>query len=229
MSYLRYTCFAVLLALAGCAGDAGKAPQAAGNPPAARPAAVAANNTKPLAAAATVAAAQPADTTADAPAMSKANPLPAGAKAPGFTYRTADGALHHTDELAGKAYVVYFYPKDMTPGCTTQACGFRDSYAEYEQAGLTVIGVSADSEESHDKFRAKHELPFGLTSDPERKVIEAYGVWGPKLFMGKSFLGINRISFLVGPDGKIAKVYPKVKVADHAAEVLADAKALSAK
>lgn len=210
MIFLRYTPLAALLVLAGCAASDKETSPAGDNPPPAHAVATAA------------APAEPTDTSA----MSKANPLPVGAKAPGFTYRTADGTEHHTDALAGKAYVVYFYPKDMTPGCTTQACGFRDSYADYEKAGLTVIGVSADSEASHDKFRAKHELPFGLTSDPERKVIEAYGVWGPKLFMGKSFLGINRISFLVGPDGRIAKVYPKVKVADHAAEVLADAKAL---
>lgn len=158
--------------------------------------------------------------------MSKPNPLSVGAKAPVFTYRTADGQEHSTANLHGKPFVVYFYPKDMTPGCTTQACGFRDSYADYEKAGLAVIGVSADSEESHGKFRSKHELPFGLASDPERKVIEAYGVWGPKLFMGNSFLGIHRISFLVGPDGTIAKVYPKVKVADHAETVLADAREL---
>lgn len=160
------------------------------------------------------------------PTMSKANPLPVGAEAPVFTYRTADGKEHSTADLKGKPFVVYFYPKDNTPGCTTQACGFRDNYAQYEQAGLAVIGVSADSEESHEKFRNKHELPFGLTSDPERTVIEAYGVWGPKLFMGKSFLGINRISFLVDKEGKIAKVYPKVKVVDHAQSVLEDARQL---
>lgn len=155
--------------------------------------------------------------------MSAPQPLPVGAKAPGFSYHTADGKEHHTDKLAGKPYLVYFYPKDMTPGCTTEACAFRDSYADFTKAGLTVIGVSGDSEESHGKFRARHDLPFALASDPEHKTIEAYGVWGPKLFMGKSFLGIHRMSFLVGPDGRIVKVYPKVKVAEHAAEVLADA------
>lgn len=158
--------------------------------------------------------------------MSLPNPLQPGVCAPTFTFRLADGTEKSTATLSGGPYLVYFYPKDDTPGCTREACAFRDGYSDFEAAGLVVIGVSADSEASHEKFRKKHALPFALASDPDRAIIDAFGVWGPKQFMGKQFDGIHRMSFLVGPDGKIAKTYPKVKPEEHAAEVLADAKAL---
>lgn len=158
--------------------------------------------------------------------MSKLEPLKPGETAPVFTYRTADGVELSTYKLSGSPYLVYFYPKDNTPGCTKEACAFRDSFAGFEEAGVTVIGVSADSEASHEKFRKKYELPFALCADPEHTVIEAFGVWDEKKFMGRVFDGIHRISFLIGPDGKIAKTYPKVKPETHAAEVLKDASTL---
>lgn len=158
--------------------------------------------------------------------MMQAKPLEAGALAPAFNYRTATGAEAHSSELAGRAYLVYFYPKDDTPGCTTEACGFRDAYDAFGKADLTVIGVSPDSEKSHQKFREKHSLPFALVADEGKAVCQAYGVWGEKKFMGRTFEGVHRMSFLVGPDGHIAKTYPKVKPDAHASEVLADHRSL---
>lgn len=161
--------------------------------------------------------------------MSQTDPLQPGADVPEFTFQLADGTSQSTDSLKGSPYLVYFYPKDDTPGCTKEACAFRDGYTDFKEAGLTVIGISADSEASHEKFRNKYELPFALASDPDRKVIEAYGVWGEKKFMGKVYDGIHRMSFLIGPDGKVAKTYPKVKPEEHAAEVLADVQSLFSK
>ncbi len=159
--------------------------------------------------------------------MSQPDPLQPGADAPTFTFHDADGTEHSTADLKGCPYLVYFYPKDDTPGCTKEACAFRDGFADFQKAGIAVIGISADSEASHAKFREKYQLPFALASDPDRKVIDGFGVWGQKKFMGKVYDGIHRMSFLIGPDGKVAKTYPKVKPEEHAAEVLADAQELT--
>ncbi|WOO41879.1 thioredoxin-dependent thiol peroxidase [Rubellicoccus peritrichatus] len=158
--------------------------------------------------------------------MSKPNPIVPSTQAPEFQYKTADGTEHSTSALKGKPYLVYFYPRDDTPGCTKEACAFRDSFAELTKAGITIIGVSADDEASHEKFRKKYDLPFPLAADTEKSIVEAFGVWGEKKFMGKIYDGIHRISFLVGPDGVVVKTYLKVKPEQHAAEILADAKEL---
>ena len=155
--------------------------------------------------------------------MQQVKPLNEGDKAPFFSFREADGNERSTSELTGSPYLVFFYPRDNTPGCTAEACGLRDYLGELEKLKLTIIGVSCDSEKSHDRFRAKHGLPFPLTSDESRETVKAFGVWGAKKFMGREFEGIHRMSFLVGPDGKVAKAYHKVKAKEHPAEVLADA------
>jgi thioredoxin-dependent peroxiredoxin len=148
--------------------------------------------------------------------------------APDFTLVDQDGVSHTLSTLRGTWVLLYFYPKDDTPGCTTQACGIRDAWPEFEKLKCTVFGISADDEKSHKKFEEKFKLPFTLLSDTEKEVVKAYGVWAPKKFMGREFLGILRTSFLINPEGKIAKVYEKVKPALHAEEVLGDLKELSA-
>lgn len=147
-----------------------------------------------------------------------------GAQAPSFTFLDADGGEWKTTALAGKAFVVYFYPRDDTPGCTKEACGFRDAHADFARQGVTVIGVSPDDDDSHRKFRQKHDLPFGLAADTSHAIARAYGAWGPKKFMGREYEGVRRISFLVDSQGRIAKIYPKVKPTEHAREILADLK-----
>lgn len=160
--------------------------------------------------------------------METASPLQPGDLAPEFTYVDLEGKEHHSDELMGKSYIIYFYPKDDTPGCTKQACGFRDLAKEFGELGIMVIGASGDSQKSHDKFRDKYQLPFPLISDPDKKVIKAFGVWGEKKFMGRTYEGIHRISFLIGRDGRILKTYDKVKAAKNPMEMLSDAKEKSA-
>lgn len=160
--------------------------------------------------------------------MQPPKPLDTGDQAPAFTFREADGTERASDELAGSPYLVYFYPKDNTPGCTAESCGFRDHHDALGKLKLTVIGVSCDSEKSHQKFRDKYDLPFPLVSDESREVVQAFGVWGAKKFMGREFEGIHRMSFLVGPEGKVAKAYHKVKAKEHPDEVLADAEELYA-
>lgn len=118
--------------------------------------------------------------------------------------------------------LIYFYPKDDTPGCTKEACGIRDAWSDFEKAGLKAIGVSGDSEKSHGKFIDKYQLPFTLIADTELELANAFGVYGEKKFMGRTYNGIHRVSFLVRPDGTIAKTYPKVKPQEHAAQVLDD-------
>lgn len=149
-----------------------------------------------------------------------------GKKAPAFSLKDQDGNTVKLADFAGKNVVLYFYPKDDTPGCTTEACNFRDEHSKLQKAGAVVLGVSPDSEARHAKFRAKYSLPFTLLADPEHEVAEKYGAWGEKSLYGKKYLGILRSTFLIGKDGKVAKVWPKVKVADHAAEVLEALKAL---
>lgn len=140
-------------------------------------------------------------------------------QAPGFTLKDQDGVERSLADHEGKYVLVYFYPKDDTPGCTKEACAIKDSYGNFEKLGVKVFGISADSPESHKKFADKYGLPFTLLSDPDKKVIEAYGA--------KGALGTKRVSYLICPDGNIAKVYPKVDPASHAQEILKDIHALT--
>lgn len=151
--------------------------------------------------------------------------LEAGNQAPDFELQDSQGDLRKLSDYAGQTIVVYFYPKDDTPGCTKEACSFRDSYHDFKTAGVEVIGISPDSVKSHSKFSEKHDLPFILLSDPEHKVCETYGVWGLKKFMGREYYGVLRTTFVIGPDGKIKKVFKNVKPADHSHEVLEAVKA----
>ncbi|HNT30205.1 MAG TPA: thioredoxin-dependent thiol peroxidase [bacterium] len=149
-------------------------------------------------------------------------PLAIGAQAPAFELPDQKGVEHRLDDYRGKWVLLYFYPKDSTPGCTTEACTLRDSYGGFQKLDAIVLGVSTDSVASHAKFAAEHALPFSLLADTDKRVVKAYDVWGPKTFMGKEFLGTKRISYLIDPQGRIAKVYASVKPADHADEVLKD-------
>ena len=124
-------------------------------------------------------------------------------------------------DLRGKNVVLYFYPRDDTPGCTKEACAFRNHFAAFKKAGVVVLGVSTDPVKSHDKFAAKYKLPFTLLADEDKKIVQAYGVWGEKTFMGRKYLGTHRVTFLIGPDGRVKKIWPQVKPEEHAAEVLA--------
>ncbi len=144
-----------------------------------------------------------------------------GDVAPTFSATATDGSTIRLGEFAGKWVVLYFYPKDDTPGCTKEACGFRDVYTQIQQKGAVVLGVSADSAKSHAKFTEKFKLPFPLLADEDKTIVQAYGVWGEKTFMGRKYLGIQRATFLIGPDGRVKAVWPKVKAEAHAAEVLA--------
>ncbi|MBG0785182.1 MAG: thioredoxin-dependent thiol peroxidase [Anaerolineaceae bacterium] len=148
--------------------------------------------------------------------------IKAGTKAPDFTLNDNEGQPHQLTDYRGQTIVIYFYPKDDTPGCTKEACSFRDSYADYKKAGVTLIGISPDSEKSHTKFIEKYELPFTLLSDPGHKVCDAYGVWGLKKFMGREYEGVYRTTFIIGPEGEIKHVFENVKPADHSQEVLAE-------
>ena len=147
--------------------------------------------------------------------------LKEGDKAPDFSAPTNGGGTISLGELKGKSVILYFYPKDDTPGCTKEACAFRDDFAAFKKRGAVILGVSADSVKAHDKFVKKFELPFPLLADEDKKIVEAYGVWGQKSFMGRKYLGIHRVTFLIGPDGHIRKIWPKVKPEEHAEEVLA--------
>ena len=147
--------------------------------------------------------------------------LKEGDKAPDFTLPASDGSTVSLKDLAGKKVVVYFYPKDSTPGCTVEACSFRDHNAELEQAGAVVLGISKDSIQSHNKFIAKHGLPFLLLSDADATMATAYGAWGEKKLYGRTFMGMNRITYLIDEQGNIAKAWPKVKPAQHGEELLA--------
>ena len=144
-----------------------------------------------------------------------------GTKAPDFALRDADGNLWTLADFKGSAFVLYFYPRDDTPGCTVEACGFRDSRAEFAARGVKVVGVSPDTEASHDKFRRKHGLSFILLADPEKKAIAAYGAWGEKTMYGKKMMGVIRSTFVISADGVVKKAFPKVTPAGHAEKVLA--------
>jgi peroxiredoxin Q/BCP len=141
-------------------------------------------------------------------------------KAPDFSLVDEKGNKVSLADYKGKPVVLYFYPKDDTPGCTTEACNFRDDYSKYEEAGAVILGVSPDSEKSHAKFANKHSLPFTLLVDEDHKVCDAYGVWGRKKFMGREYDGVFRTTFLIDKDGNIAKVFEGVKPATHSGEVL---------
>ncbi len=144
-----------------------------------------------------------------------------GKPAPNFELTTDTGETISLAELRGKPVVLYFYPKDDTPGCTTQACGIRDAYGEFRRAGAVVLGVSPDDERSHAKFRDKYELPFTLLADTDHSVAEQYGVWGEKKYMGRTYMGVTRATFVIDEDGNVKKIFPSVKPATHAADVLA--------
>jgi peroxiredoxin Q/BCP len=154
--------------------------------------------------------------------------LSAGDKAPDFTLPDQDGKEHTLSNYKGSPVVLYFYPKDQTSGCTKEACAFRDDYSAYQEAGVTILGVSPDSSKSHTNFIAKHDLPFTLLADTEREVLKLYGAWGLKKMYGREYEGVLRTTYLIGADGRIAKVYEKVKPAAHSKEILADLKELEA-
>jgi len=147
--------------------------------------------------------------------------LKEGDVAPKFSVATSGGGKISLADYKGRNVILYFYPRDDTPGCTKEACAFRDHFADFKKKGADVFGVSTDSVKSHDKFVEKFKLPFPLLADEDKKIVEAYGVWGEKSFMGRKYLGIHRVTFLIGPDGRIKKIWPLVKPEEHAAEVLA--------
>ena len=146
--------------------------------------------------------------------------LKEGTMAPDFTLKDANGEAVRLKDLRGQKVVLYFYPKDDTPGCTKEACSFRDAFAEYKKRNIKVLGVSLDSEASHKKFAAKYKLPFTLLADPDHAIADAYGVYGQKKFMGRTYLGVKRMTFLIDEKGKVKKVFEKVKPEEHAHEVL---------
>ena len=144
-----------------------------------------------------------------------------GKKAPAFSLPDQDGKTVSLKDFAGKDVVVYFYPKDDTPGCTKEACGFRDDWKAFQKAGIVVLGVSGDGAASHQKFRAKYKLPFTLLSDPDKKTMTTYGAFGEKMMYGKKVTGVIRSTVWIGPDGKVKKHWKRVaKAADHPAQVL---------
>src|ERR1700704_2106950 len=146
--------------------------------------------------------------------------LKEGDLAPDFTALTNGGGTISLADLKGKNVILYFYPKDDTPGCTKEACAFRDHFAEFKKKGAVVLGVSPDPVKAHDKFVEKFKLPFTLLADEDKKIVADYGVWGEKSFMGRKYMGTHRVTFLIGPDGRIKTIWPKVKPEEHAAEVL---------
>lgn len=155
--------------------------------------------------------------------MSK--PLEPGDPAPDFTAEAIGGPYHEPTpvrltDLRGERVVLYFYPKDDTPGCTTQACGLRDTWNEIQKTGAKIFGVSIDSIDSHRKFQNKHNLPFPLLSDPDHRIVESYGLWGEKTLYGKKFMGTERSTFVIGPDGRIEAVFRKVNPEKHASLLL---------
>lgn len=147
--------------------------------------------------------------------------LKEGDVAPAFTALTSGGGKVSLADFKDKNVVLYFYPKDDTPGCTKEACAFRDHFAEFKKKGAIVLGVSPDPVKSHDKFVEKFKLPFTLLADLEKKIVQDYGVWGEKSFMGRKYMGTHRVTFLIGPDGRIKKIWPTVKPEEHAEEILA--------
>lgn len=148
--------------------------------------------------------------------------LEIGDMAPDFELMDQEGKKHNLKMYRGKKVVIYFYPKDDTPGCTAEACSIRDNYSAFKKAGLIVLGVSADSKESHKKFSQKYSLPFTLLSDEGHEVLQKYGTWKKKSLYGKIMMGIARMTYIIDEQGKIIKIYPKVKPSEHAQEILND-------
>jgi thioredoxin-dependent peroxiredoxin len=145
-----------------------------------------------------------------------------GQEAPDFELTSDTGEQVRLSQFRGKPVVLYFYPRDDTPGCTTQACRIRDNYDDFQERGVVVLGVSPDEETSHVKFKQKYGLPFTLLADPEHEVAEEYGVWGERKYMGRTYMGVQRSTFLIDSDGRIAKVMRKVKPDTHVEQVLAE-------
>lgn len=143
-----------------------------------------------------------------------------GKKAPDFAALDAEGNLYKLEDFKGKKLILFFYPKDMTPGCTNQVCNLRDNYEALQDKGINLLGVSMDDKERHKKFVSKHDLPFPLLEDPDLKILKDYGVWGPKKFMGKEYEGTHRTTFLIDEDGMVVHRIDKVKTKDHAAQIL---------
>jgi len=146
--------------------------------------------------------------------------LKEGVAAPTFTTKDAEGDSIRLKDFRGQKVVLYFYPKDDTPGCTKEACSFRDAFSKFKKRGIQVLGVSPDDEGSHKKFAAKYKLPFTLLTDIDHAISNTYGVYGEKKFMGRTYMGVNRTTFLIDEKGKIKKVFEKVKPEEHASEVL---------
>jgi peroxiredoxin Q/BCP len=147
-------------------------------------------------------------------------PIASGITAPEFRLLDDTNTLRRLSDLKGQPVILYFYPADDTPGCTKEACGFRDDYSAYQKAGLTILGVSPDSVKSHVKFKEKYQLPFPLLADEDHQVCNAYGAWGPKKFAGREYEGVLRTTFLIDAHGKIARVFENVRPSEHSAEVL---------
>jgi len=147
--------------------------------------------------------------------------LEVGDKAPAFKTTDQDGDEVALRDFKGKKVVLYFYPKDDTPGCTKEACSFRDGWTKFRRKGVAVVGVSVDDEKSHRKFADKFSLPFALLADTDREIVKAYGVWGEKSMYGRKYMGTHRVTYLVNEKGRIAAVWPRVKPDEHAEEVLA--------
>lgn len=148
--------------------------------------------------------------------------LKAGDAAPEFSAKDQDGNVHELKDYKGKKLVVFFYPKASTPGCTAEACNLRDNWEVFQEKGYEILGVSADSAKRQTNFKNKHELPFPLLADEEKEVINAFGVWGPKKFMGKEYDGIHRTTFIIDEEGKIEEVIGKVKTKAHAEQILGE-------
>jgi thioredoxin-dependent peroxiredoxin len=147
--------------------------------------------------------------------------LKEGDEAPDFSAQATGDLKMSLSDFKGKNVILYFYPKDDTPGCTKEACNFRDHFAQFKKRGALILGVSKDPVKSHEKFTEKFDLPFPLLSDEDHKIAEAYGVWGERKFMGRTYMGMHRVTFLIGPDRRIKKIWNQVKPDEHAAEVLA--------
>lgn len=150
--------------------------------------------------------------------------LSVGQIAPEIIAKDQHGQEFRLSKLKGKKVVLYFYPKDLTPGCTEESCNLRDNYALLQQKGFVVIGVSADDEKSHQKFIAKHSLPFSLLADVDKKIVNDYGVWGPKTFMGRNFDGIHRVTFILDENGRVLHIFNKVDTKDHTNQILKELK-----
>ena len=147
-------------------------------------------------------------------------PISAGLPAPDFAAIDDAGILRHLRDFRGGPVILYFYPADDTPGCTKEACNFRDDYSDYQKAGVTILGVSPDTVKSHVKFKTKYKLPFPLLADEDHKICDTYGVWGPKKMMGREYEGVHRTTFLINKQGIVAHVFENVRPSEHSAEVL---------